>query len=516
MSATQDNAANAPIDADAWLAMLVAIDEKPKRMAAARAVLRQPEQLRALAESDLEVFEADLKALITTDLAGLIVKKAAETRPPRQSAPPPSQNAQPHADSLRSGPAPEAAVLDLLQRGKPTEAQPRGVVKSNAWNLGTILRNDSRWRGRFVYDELLGAPTLDRGPLEDVVSDVNVGRWISEVYGLDYRTNIVREQIASVANDNRVNPVVVYLDDLTWDGTERLDDLMSDHFGAEKTTMNAAVGRAWMISMVARAYDPGCQVDTVPILVGAKQGTFKSTTLAYLMPDPAWFSRADIPFGHHQDRYQQLRGRWMYEVAEIDRLLRSRDASDVKAFVTQADDDYRKSHGFAHARYPRRVVFVGTTNEDEFLVDSTGARRFWPVRVLGDCSRERVGAARDQLWAEAVAAYRKCPKGRVASKSGGESWWLSGELVTEAAKVAEEFAVVDPWHDLIAQWAINNQQGTVYDILSGPLNLPTKDQSAGASSRVRAILRRMGWKSTGARDGERGKTGSRIWRPDPT
>src|SRR5262249_24412629 len=155
-----------------------------------------------------------------------------------------------------------------------------------------------------------------------------------------------------------------------------------------------------MIAAVARAMKPGAKHDVMPILVGP-QGIFKSTFWRTLASDP-WFSDSRFVVGH-RDAYLVLRGRWFVEMPELDALRRARDAEEIKAFLSSPVDRYRDPYGRTMADNPRTAIIVGTTNDDGFLSDPTGNRRFWPMRV-GKIDVDWVAAHRDQLWAEAAHA----------------------------------------------------------------------------------------------------------------
>jgi putative DNA primase/helicase len=412
-----------------------------------------------------------------------------------------AQGEQDRRSAERSGRTefPESDVVEMLQRTEPKDPHAEPKIRPTAWNLGTILRNDTRWRGRHRLNQLRGDEEVLEGdewrPLKDV-DDVSLTRWVSEVYGLEYRTGTAREQVALVATENRAHPVREYLAGLTWDGQPRLAHLLSDYFGAEHDELHASIGKAWMVAMVARVEDPGCKVDTVPILIG-KQGTRKSSTLRAMVPDVSWFSDSDIPLHHAQDQYQVIRGKWLYEIAEFDRFASKADAAKVKAYVTQQVDSYRESYGRRTIDRARQVVFVGTTNAAEFLVDPSGARRFWPVKC-GDCNPDAMTAIRDQLWAEAVHEYRS-----------GSTWLLSQIQSEEVARIADEYRVADAWDGPVAEYLTGRFSVAVTDVLSS-LEVPRQQQDQQQMNRVARILIRLGWTKSGQRQGAQGR-GPRMW-----
>jgi putative DNA primase/helicase len=382
----------------------------------------------------------------------------------------------------------EGPVVSMMQRGRPRE-DGSAQLSRNPFNLGIILTHDSRWKGRIRLNEFRAdEEILDCGRWRGLtdVDAIKVQRWVSAEYRLDYQTATVHEQLIGVAHEHRRHPVRDYLQSLLWDGTKRMDSWLGDVFGVEPTVGAHRVGRAWLISMVARIMSPGCKVDTVPILIG-KQGLRKSTTLRAMMPDAAWFSDSDIPLHHSQDKYQVIQGVWLYEIAEFDRFTSKADAAEVKAYVSSQRDTFRRSHGRRVASVDRQVVFAGSTNAAEFLVDATGSRRYWPL-VCAKADPDVMRELRDQLWAEAVAAYES-----------GESWWLSSDVAAEVAEMADEFRVGDPWDEPLAAWlaeqtATARMSGLIMaDILANAVGTPIGVATKREQGRAGAIMVRLGW-----------------------
>ena len=253
--------------------------------------------------------------------------------------------------------------------------------------------------------------------------------------------------------------------------------------------------------------EPGCKVDTVLILVGP-QGAGKSSFFRAMMPKREWFSDTPIDFSH-KDAYAQMQGIWVYELAELGGM-RARDAETIKAFLAAGVDRFRPPYARNVVELTRQNVFVGSTNEDEFLDDPTGARRFWPVRV-GEVDLEALEADRDQLWAE---VYEEMTPGVGRPLP---PWWLSPEEDAELAEDQVVYTRGDPWGDIVAAWtspqhvteigvtAADIRDGvTVAHVLGAVLAIDVGQQHKAAAMRVAGILTRLGWrKKKGSFNGRR-------------
>lgn len=297
-----------------------------------------------------------------------------------------------------------------------------------------------------------------------------------------------------VASRNGFHPVRDLLSSLVWDGTRRLDDVSRLTLQVAPETEEEAVllsllVRRWFLSIVARPFEPGCKVDTALILQGA-QGIGKSSFFREIARD--WFS--DTEMALDKDAMMQLRGAWLYEWAELENVTRRHEESRVKAFLTSREDKYRPPFGRAPVTVKRSGVIVGTTNREDFLHDPTGSRRFWVVPV-GTIDLERLRAERDQLLAEAVAAYRT-----------GEPWWLSEAEEELRAELAARFADVDPWEADVLTYAERHETVRTRDVLLNALNFTLDKIDRRADMRLASILRRHGYAPRQTRfDGQKGR-----------
>ncbi len=384
-------------------------------------------------------------------------------------------------------PQPDPGVLAGLAKRKVGKGKDAVYVPDNTpLNVHNVLMYDPRWAGRIRWNDFAGevevrVPDDDdetRRPI-DVMATMVV-HWLECVYQIKTTEERVGRELNVVADFDRYSPVRDYLTALKWDKKPRLDRLMSHYLRAEDVPLHASLGRCWMVSAVARAFDPGCKVDTTLILVG-EQGSGKSTA-AKVLASPKWFSDSLLDI-HSKDLFESIHGVWIYEFAELDAFSRS-DWPKIKATLSSPADRYRRPYGKSSERRLRSVVFIGTTNRDDFLGDPTGSRRFWCVRV-GASRIAELTADRDQLWAEAVTAFQR-----------GLPWHLTETEAADLAASNRKFETPHPWSDVIADWMARTQvqQFRMADLLAECLGSQSRNPALD-SVVVSGILRRMGWTS---------------------
>ena len=295
------------------------------------------------------------------------------------------------------------------------DKQPRtGQIKGTIDNIRIILENDPRLRGKFAFNQFAGrGEVLGRLPWTNddkrrlwSDTDSNGLYWyLEKVYGVTGRGNI-DAALDIHAAAHAFNEVQDYLRGLVWDQVPRLDTLLVDYLGAEDCPYTRAVTRKAMVAAVARAMEPGCKFDNMLILCGP-QGCGKSTLLDKL--SRGWFNDSIRTF-EGKEASELLQGVWIVEVAELDAFRRT-DVSRIKQFLSLRADRYRAAYGRNISELPRRCVFFGTCNVVDFLQDTTGNRRFWPVDVRQRLPGERTSwnmtdAEINQIWAEAVSRWR--------------------------------------------------------------------------------------------------------------
>lgn len=304
--------------------------------------------------------------------------------------------------------------------------------------------------------------------------------------------DLVTDAALAVARIRQYHPIRDDLTRVRHDGKLRLDSWLVRHAGAENSPYVRAVGRKFLIQMVARVMQPGCKADHTLVLSGL-QGQNKSTACRVLAGADYFSDTLPSITGDKTDAIRHLQGKWLVELAELAPSRKS-EAEDLKAFLSGAVDRGRMPYARFDQSFPRQCVFVGTTNEDQFLRDATGGRRFWPVAVSRVIEIQALAAERDQLLAEATAAYH-----------AGEALWLDRAFEAQHARPMQEAAFVsDGWGDAMAEWldkmeddfdgtAKRRAEVIVSDVLIGALGMTCAQQTMAVQKRAGNVMRRLGW-----------------------
>ncbi|NUO50466.1 MAG: hypothetical protein HOV80_16550 [Polyangiaceae bacterium] len=372
---------------------------------------------------------------------------------------------------------PWTSQLTLDQYGKP---------KKTYGNLCIVLRN--AYGTRLSFDEMRATPCLDDKPL----GDADVGRIREELertFLLEMNAGNVIDGVRQISEERRFHPVRAYLQGLEWDAKVRLPTIASRVLGTDDA-LHARMIVAWFVQAAKRALEPGCQADAALVLVGP-QGNFKSTFFAILAGTFFSDTRMDIS---SRDGLMQLASSWIYEWSELENVTSRKQASEVKAFVTSKSDTFRPPFGKAIITHPRSSVVVGSTNEDQFLTDPTGSRRFWIVPAANRLTPEALAYLRehrDQLWAEAV----------VNAQSGYEAF-LTLEEEKRREELAEVHQVADAFEDAIGAWLSGRQAKeremahgwlTTADVLEHALQIEPSRWDRQIQIRVGHTMKRLGW-----------------------
>jgi len=366
------------------------------------------------------------------------------------------------------------------------------------------------WAGVLMFDTfrqrvIAVDPPVKMDAEDKGLSDSDIQRvraWF-EYHGKTLNPKDIQAAINVVARSRTVNAVQDWLQSLVWDGVPRLDRVLPDYFQSPDTPYERGIGPRWFISLVARAMSPGVQADCTLILEG-EQYAGKTRAFRSLVPDPRWYAETSGSFDT-KDFLENLRGIWIMGFDELASLSRA-SLEKVKTVLTVLCDHYRKSYGHEADDYPRSNGFCGTTNASHYLNDPTGARRFWPSRVLRAIDTAKIERDRDQLWAEAFARWK-----------AGEAWHVNTpELRALCEAEQEDRFEVDSWEEIILRWfhdptkfshtkVVHTPGGTFHgvapfdgsegfttaDVLRYALDKPPGQQTRADTTRVGAILRRL-------------------------
>ena len=307
-----------------------------------------------------------------------------------------------------------------------------GSVRATLRNVYLILANsvapDVFRRNEFSATDVYGVgavPWIDTTVGREVV-DIDVTsiiHWLTRKWRIEPPEKRVIQSIQYIAHQNKFHPVREFFGELpAWDGRARVGTWLKDYLGAEAPEPYlSAVSRKVLCAMVARIFQPGCKFDQVLILEGP-QGIGKSTAVR-IISDP-WFSDAHLNIAD-KDSVLAMKRVWVMEMGELSGM-RKADVDTLKEFITRTEDRIRVPYGRITESFPRQCIFVGTTNNDEYLKDLTGNRRFWPVKVT-KCDFKGLEAARNQLLAEARLIWEM-----------GEPLYLEDEAAQKGAMEEQE------------------------------------------------------------------------------
>lgn len=439
------------------------------------------------------------------------------------AAPTPFDDAPPSVPAtVEPDPAP-GPVDEFADFGIPTEqvspwtdpiygqldiSEKSGRVKNTEYNAVLALTLHPKWRGRVRYDEFADVLFAVKPPPFLTPEEARAFKpcawsdgftlaavaWF-QAHGYDLKKEVLNNALGTVyiTPGARFHPVRDYLGGVQWDGRPRLDTWLSYYCGADlreggipeeaARAYLAAVGAKWMISAVARVFEPGCKVDHVLVIEGV-QGIGKSSAAAALAGE--WFTD-QLRDVSSEDVGVVLMGKWIVELPELAAVRRAKDVEEVKKFITEQEFRGRLKYEKFAKTIPRQCVFMATTNQGEYLNDPTGNRRFWPVHCYA-IDYDAIAADRDQLWAEAAHRYH-----------AGERWHLDPQadeiaLRVHKALVATRFEE-DAWKAPLAEHLALATETTIADCLRLGLGMPTERHNAQAQQRVSKILREWGWKN---------------------
>lgn len=318
-----------------------------------------------------------------------------------------------------------------------------GAVEATIENIVTILEHDTRLRGRLAQNLFTNrlsiiadlpwrkCEDLINGDMWSDMDDSSLRMYIEKIYRISAKDKVT-DAINVVMQRHAFHPVREYLNGLVWDGELRAEDIFIKYFGAEENEYVRAVTRKWLTAAVSRVIRPGCKFDNMIVLVGT-QGIGKSYFGKLI--GKHWYSDTFNTLGG-KEAYEQLKGAWILEMGELS-VMKKAEVESVKMFISKQEDNYRSAYGRHVTSNKRQCIFYGTTNDDSFLRDRTGNRRFWPIGCHPELADYDVFDLTeydiDQLWAEVMTWYK-----------AGETLYLSKSETALAVIEQEKYTTEDP------------------------------------------------------------------------
>lgn len=389
-------------------------------------------------------------------------------------------------ESISTGAASAAVARPRKSKPRPPkdwfsaelELDQNGMLKSNIHNVATIIHNDARLWEAICYDEFSQQIVCRRDiasktktvPTRKVRDKVRGDRWqdsddisIRAIlatpngegktgYGLGtVSERDINAGVVLAGLRNKFHPVKDYLEALQWDSIERIETLFIDYLGAEDHVYHREAARMVMVASVARIYEPGHKFDFAPVLQGP-QGLRKSSFIETLYSE-GWFGEMTCALSDTQKIAETIGGKWCVEFGELASFYKS-DHNDAKQFMSRKVDSVRMAYDRRISDFPRQTVFWGSTNDKKYLRDPTGNRRWWPIICkVNQIDTDTLAAIRDQLWAEALVAYRSM---RAERPSGTLPLYLASEdSQIEARRLQDDartHTLPEAWADLIRDW----------------------------------------------------------------
>jgi hypothetical protein len=378
-----------------------------------------------------------------------------------------------------SVPAHAKAWMELLQ------FTDKGSIAGTLHNVAVIIRNDPRLVGIPQINEFTQETVQRRAPgrhaprrrnaakqmlqlegriwqVKDTLNgelwsddrDFNI-RAILEApttqggYGFKVSDRDLKAAVVLAANDNAFHPVREYLEGLAWDGVSRMERLFIDYLGAADNAYHRAAARMMLVAAVCRVFEPGHKFDFAVILEGV-QGKRKSTFVRKL--GRQWYAELDGDFHDAKQMIELMQGAWILEIPELTGFSKA-DVRAIKAFMSRQSDRARLAYARRAGSFPRQCIFIGSTNDREYLKDDTGGRRFWPITCeVNEIDTDGLEGHVDQIWAEAFAIYREM---RETQPQGTLPLYLDGAALQHALGLQESRRVeteADAFAGQIGAW----------------------------------------------------------------
>lgn len=361
---------------------------------------------------------------------------------------------------IRAYRAEEKKLNGQRERSKvsiPLEFDEHNKIKTTIGNFESIITNDPHFKG-IRFNLLSNMPEIEEdGNVRqwDDTDDSAMRKYIEKFYHI-HNASKCKDAFNCVCRKRAYHPIRKIISSIEWDGVSRVENFLSDILLCENTPYTKEASRLIFAGGIHRAYKPGCKFESVIILIGTAQGEGKSNIIKWLAIDDKYYT--DLATIEGNKGVEGISGKWICELSEL-KALKSSDADSIKAFISRTSDYLRKAYREHEKDYPRQCVFIGTVNNEQFLTDKTGNRRFFPVKVhsngyeIGD-NETTIRDYIKQCWAEAKVLYDRgelqpFPKRELIEQITAE----------QAAAVEDDYRV-----DLIKEYLADKNTTCVLDL----------------------------------------------------
>lgn len=336
-------------------------------------------------------------------------------------------------DSTLTEYAQETGLADWKENLIRNKREPFNVIR-NIKNLELMILHDENLKDILMYNEF--SQVVEKSKMfpweqsyNQQLTDDDLGEmkiYLSKKYGVEYGKENLLDVTLSVAKRSSFHPIKSMIERTPWDGVKRAETMFIDYLGTDDNEYMRLVAKKWLVGAISRIYTPGIRFEIVPVVTG-KQGAGKSTLASKLGGE---FFSDDLKDMKSKDSKEFLLGSWIIELGELSAMRKS-ETEEIKSFISTRKDRYRPSYGRITNNYPRTCVFIATSNDNHYLKDMTGARRFFPVPVDAHERKKDVftmdAETVQQIWAEAFTFY-----------NAGETCYFSKE---------EEATLAEPYRD---------------------------------------------------------------------
>lgn len=365
-------------------------------------------------------------------------------------------------------------------------------VKSNGKPLGTYenFKTMMHETGVSIKYNMISNKTEIFIPGAYSVADLAQNAANADIISIAARNNFpvgnLKDFTLKMAAENQFNPIEMWLRSRPWDGVDRITQI-AETLPCKNTALRNLFVKKWLIGATALATSVyPMSMHGVLVLKGG-QGIGKTTWVRKLLPielsDYVATGRTINP--DQKDTLFPVLSRWIVELGEVGSTMRKSDSDKLKAFLTDDKDILRKPYEAHERETPRRTVFLASTNEDRFLHDDTGSRRYWVLDITGPIDNKN-DIDRQQLFAQALAMHE-----------AGEPHWIDNDEQAELELSNDEYREICPVADALStnmdfnSDSYNWRWATITDVLKDcGISVPDKVQVRRAS----LYLSKMGCK----------------------